>query len=158
MAQRRSSIDELLNGPDPGPGPAPDPAPAPPPGSASPPPLPPPPSWPAPGPPPIGGGPGHIKYETAALRAFAQTSDGRAASFQQALHEAQSLKLGWNAFGVMFGQLCRAAYDQQAQEVTDGCTAGQQAMASIAAAMRASADHMDTANHAIEQSAARAVG
>ena len=57
----------------------------------------------------------------------------------------------------MFGQLCRAAYDQQAQEVTDGCTAGQQAMASIAGAMRASADHMDTANHAIEQSATRAV-
>jgi hypothetical protein len=58
----------------------------------------------------------------------------------------------------MFGQLCRAAYDQQVQEVTDGCTAGQQAMTSIAGAMRTSADHMDAANHAIEQSAAQAGG
>jgi hypothetical protein len=157
MAQTRPSIAELLNGPNPAPQPSPEPGPAPPP-APPPPPPPPPPSWPTPGPPPVGGGPGHIKYETAALRSFAQTSDGRAAGFQQALHEAQSLKLGWNAFGVMFGQLCRAAYDQQVQEVTDGCTAGQQAMTSIAAAMRTSADHMDAANHAIEQSAAQAGG
>jgi hypothetical protein len=58
----------------------------------------------------------------------------------------------------MFGQLCRAAYDQQVQEVTNGCTAGQQAMASIAAAVRTSADHVDVANHAIEQGAAQAGG
>jgi hypothetical protein len=186
MAQTRPSISELLNGPSTAPGPSPEPRPEPgptvpqPTGSPAPtsssaprpdpqpgppppptppqPPPPPPPKWPTPAAPTVGGGPGHIKYETAALRRFAQTSDERAASFQQALHEAQDLKLGWNSFGVMFGQLCRAAYDQQVQEVTEGCTAGQQAMASIAAAMLASADHMDVANQAIKQSAAQAGG
>lgn len=104
----------------------------------------------------MSGGPGHILYETAALRRFAQTSDGRAASFQQALRQAQSLKLGGNAFGVMFGQLCRAAYDKQAQAVTDGCTAGQQAMQAIANAMLVSAGNVDATNQEIEQAAAQA--
>jgi hypothetical protein len=157
MGPTRPSIDELLNGPSPAPRPSPEPGP-PPPQAPPPPPPPPPPTWPTPGPPSVSGGPGQIKYETAALRRFAQTSDERATGFQQALREAQGLRLGGNAFGVMFGQLCRAAYDQQVQEVTNGCTAGQQAMASIAAAVRTSADHVDVANHAIEQGAAQAGG
>jgi hypothetical protein len=152
MAQAdKRSITELLNGPtpDPAPGPVPPQPPAPPPPA-------PPPSWPVPAPPPVSGGSGSITYETAALRRFAQTSDGRATEFGQALSDAQGLKLGGNAFGVMFGQLCRAAYDKQAQAVTDGCQAGQQAMTSIASGMRGSADNMDAANQGIESGAAQA--
>lgn len=157
MAQAgKPGIADLLNGTSPGPQPSPAPEqfPTTPPS----PPPPPPPRWPTPAAPTPGGSGTTIKYETAALRQFAGTSDERAASFQKAQHTAQGLKLGGNAFGIMFGQLCRAAYDQQVQDVTSGCAAGQAAMTSIAQAMRASADAMDSANQAIAQSAAQANG
>lgn len=94
-----------------------------------------------------------IAYHTNALKKFAQTSDERAVTFERLKAQAQSLHLGWNAFGVMFGQLVFAAYDKHVQTVTSGLQQASDAMKQIADGVRVNAAGIDDVNQNITQNA-----
>lgn len=164
-AGQGASIDHLLNGPTPSPAPtpasapaptaAPAPTPAPSPGPAptpppAPPPPPPPAQWPTPAPPSSGGG--SVTYTESALTRFAQTSDGRANAFGQALSQAHNIQVSSDAFGYMFGRLVYSAYQKHVQSVSDGIQSAETAMTSIAGAMRDTAASVRTTNESIEHS------
>jgi hypothetical protein len=99
-----------------------------------------------------GSGGGSITYTDSALLRFAQTSDDRATSFNQAYGQAQHIQVSRDAFGYMFGALVYSSYQEQAQSVGQGLQFAAEAMSSIASGIRLSVSRIDQDNHSIEQS------
>jgi hypothetical protein len=99
-----------------------------------------------------GGGSGSITYTDSALLRFAQTSDERATSFNQAYTQAQHIQVDRDAFGYMFGALVYSSYEEQAQSVSQGLQFASEAMSSIASAIRLSVSRIDQDNQSIVQS------
>jgi hypothetical protein len=98
------------------------------------------------------GGPGSITYTDSALLRFAQTSEDRATSFNQAYAQAQHIQVSRDAFGYMFGALVYSSYQEQAQSVSQGLQFAAEAMSSIAAGIRLSVSRIDQDNQSIVHS------
>jgi hypothetical protein len=98
------------------------------------------------------GGPGSITYTDSALLRFAQTSEDRATSFNQAYAQAQHIQVSRDAFGYMFGALVYSSYQEQAQSVSQGLQFAAEAMSSIASGIRLSVSRIDQDNQSIVHS------
>lgn len=80
-----------------------------------------------------------LYVEPEALGAFAKTSDHRRSDFDAAHGEAERIKVGRDSFGKIPGIGSRVyhAYDEHRRSCADGIASAAEAMASIAAGVRA---------------------
>jgi hypothetical protein len=100
----------------------------------------------------------HLLVETAALEAYAKTSDARRHSFDRLRTQVDQAHVSSDSFGRIpgIGERVYQAYDRHAQRCADGVSSAAEAMAAIASAMRATVSTYHKSESTTED-AARAV-